>query len=59
MKILFFISEIFPYVHSAEDIPIKVLRQREAKWLDMLNSWDKWMAKNHKKVCSVLAVNYI
>uniref|UniRef100_A0A665UG25 TBC1 domain family member 10A-like n=1 Tax=Echeneis naucrates TaxID=173247 RepID=A0A665UG25_ECHNA len=37
-------------LHSAEDIPIEVLRQREAKWLDMLNSWDKWMAKKHKKV---------
>ncbi|GAA6217035.1 TBC1 domain family member 10A-like [Lates japonicus] len=35
---------------SAEEIPIDVLRQREAKWLDMLNSWDKWMAKKHKKV---------
>ncbi|RXN37102.1 TBC1 domain family member 10A-like protein [Labeo rohita] len=33
-----------------EDIPPDVLRQREAKWLDMLNSWDKWMAKKHKKV---------
>uniref|UniRef100_A0A7N6B3N5 Rab-GAP TBC domain-containing protein n=1 Tax=Anabas testudineus TaxID=64144 RepID=A0A7N6B3N5_ANATE len=37
-------------LHSAEEIPIEVLRQREAKWLDMLNSWDKWMAKKHKKV---------
>ncbi|XP_029024827.1 TBC1 domain family member 10A-like [Betta splendens] len=35
---------------SAEDIPTEVLRQREAKWLEMLNSWDKWMAKRHKKV---------
>ncbi|KAM9841258.1 TBC1 domain family member 10A-like [Aulostomus maculatus] len=35
---------------SAEEIPIEVLRQREAKWLEMLNSWDKWMAKKHKKV---------
>ncbi|XP_031133928.1 TBC1 domain family member 10A-like [Sander lucioperca] len=34
----------------AEEIPIEVLRQREAKWLEMLNSWDKWMAKKHKKV---------
>lgn len=30
---------------------MEVLRQREAKWLEMLNSWDKWMAKKHKKVC--------
>ncbi|XP_028680070.1 TBC1 domain family member 10A [Erpetoichthys calabaricus] len=35
---------------SIEDIPPEVLRQREAKWLDMLNSWDKWMAKRHKKI---------
>lgn len=35
---------------SVEEIPIEVLRQREAKWLEMLNSWDKWMAKKHKKI---------
>ncbi|CAN9504901.1 unnamed protein product [Ophioblennius macclurei] len=35
---------------GAEEVPIDVLRQREAKWLEMLNSWDKWMAKKHKKV---------
>uniref|UniRef100_H3CUM9 TBC1 domain family member 10A n=1 Tax=Tetraodon nigroviridis TaxID=99883 RepID=H3CUM9_TETNG len=34
----------------SEEVPIEVLRQREAKWLEMLNSWDKWMAKKHKKV---------
>ncbi|KAI1905024.1 hypothetical protein AGOR_G00011690 [Albula goreensis] len=35
---------------SAEDVPPEVLRQREVKWLEMLNHWDKWMAKRHKKV---------
>lgn len=35
---------------NAEEVPIDVLRQREAKWLEMLNNWDKWMAKKHKKV---------
>lgn len=35
---------------TAEEIPPEVLRQREVKWLEMLNSWDKWMAKKHKKV---------
>lgn len=35
---------------NVEEIPIDVLRQREAKWLEMLNSWDKWMAKKHKKI---------
>ncbi|XP_062814495.1 TBC1 domain family member 10A isoform X3 [Anolis carolinensis] len=34
----------------AEDVPLEVLRQRESKWLDMLNNWDKWMAKKHKKI---------
>ncbi|XP_074062436.1 TBC1 domain family member 10A isoform X2 [Macrotis lagotis] len=33
-----------------EEVPLEVLRQRESKWLDMLNSWDKWMAKKHKKI---------
>lgn len=39
--------------HSAEnaqDVPPEVLRQREVKWLDMLNHWDKWLFKRHKKV---------
>ncbi|CAJ1070495.1 TBC1 domain family member 10A [Xyrichtys novacula] len=36
--------------NTAEEIPNDVLRQRESKWLDMLNSWDKWMAKKHRKV---------
>lgn len=31
-----------------------MLRQRESKWLDMLNNWDKWMAKKHKKVSACL-----
>uniref|UniRef100_A0A8C6WIL1 TBC1 domain family, member 10Ab n=1 Tax=Neogobius melanostomus TaxID=47308 RepID=A0A8C6WIL1_9GOBI len=35
---------------SIEEIPIDVLRQREAKWLEMLNSWDKWMAKNTRRL---------
>ncbi|XP_070807747.1 TBC1 domain family member 10A [Pituophis catenifer annectens] len=33
-----------------EELPLDVLRQRESKWLDMLNNWDKWMAKKHKKI---------
>lgn len=35
---------------TVEEIPIEVLRHREGKWLEMLSSWDKWMAKKHKKV---------
>lgn len=37
-------------VPRLEEVPLEVLRQRESKWLDMLNNWDKWMAKKHKKV---------
>ena len=47
------VIDIVPCVHSAEEVPIEVLRLREAKWLEMLNSWDKWMAKKHKKVCFI------
>uniref|UniRef100_A0A8C9EHM3 Rab-GAP TBC domain-containing protein n=1 Tax=Pavo cristatus TaxID=9049 RepID=A0A8C9EHM3_PAVCR len=36
--------------HSRPCVLPAVLRQRESKWLDMLNNWDKWMAKKHKKV---------
>ena len=39
-----------PLLHRLEEVPLEVLRQRESKWLDMLNNWDKWMAKKHKKV---------
>lgn len=35
---------------TVEEIPMAVLRHREGKWLEMLSSWDKWMAKKHKKV---------
>ncbi len=48
-----FISDIVSFLHSAEEIPKEVLRQREVKWLEMLNSWDKWMAKKHRKVCII------
>lgn len=39
-----------PLILRLEEVPLEVLRQRESKWLDMLNNWDKWMAKKHKKV---------
>uniref|UniRef100_A0A673G322 TBC1 domain family member 10A-like n=1 Tax=Sinocyclocheilus rhinocerous TaxID=307959 RepID=A0A673G322_9TELE len=35
---------------SAQEVPLEVLRHREAKWLDMLNHWDKWISKRFKKV---------
>ncbi|KAG8146176.1 hypothetical protein E2320_012555 [Naja naja] len=38
-----------PHLFWLVEVPLDVLRQRESKWLDMLNSWDKWMAKKHKK----------
>lgn len=42
-----------PLICRLEEVPLEVLRQRESKWLDMLNNWDKWMAKKHKKVRGV------
>ncbi|XP_052419414.1 TBC1 domain family member 10A [Carassius gibelio] len=35
---------------SAQEVPLEVLRHREAKWLDMLNHWDRWISKRFKKV---------
>uniref|UniRef100_A0A3P8VDQ1 TBC1 domain family member 10A n=1 Tax=Cynoglossus semilaevis TaxID=244447 RepID=A0A3P8VDQ1_CYNSE len=32
------------------DVPPAVLRQRELKWLDMLNHWDRWIIKRFDKV---------
>lgn len=43
-----------PLPRRLEEVPLEVLRQRESKWLDMLNNWDKWMAKKHKKVSAHL-----
>lgn len=43
-------DSLCPLLHRLEEVPLEVLRQRESKWLDMLNNWDKWMAKKHKKV---------
>lgn len=43
-------SDTLSCIHRLEEVPLEVLRQRESKWLDMLNNWDKWMAKKHKKV---------
>jgi len=31
-------------------IPVAVLRQREVKWLDMTENWEKWMSKRFRKV---------
>lgn len=44
------LTRLIPSPRRLEEVPLEVLRQRESKWLDMLNNWDKWMAKKHKKV---------
>lgn len=33
-----------------QQIPVEVLRRRELKWLEMLGSWERYMAKKYKKV---------
>ncbi|XP_042618532.1 TBC1 domain family member 10A [Cyprinus carpio] len=35
---------------TAQEVSLEVLRHREAKWLDMLNHWDRWISKRFKKV---------
>ena len=36
----------------AEQLPIKVVQERELKWVDMLANFDEWMAKRFKKIKS-------
>eukprot|EP00058_Branchiostoma_floridae_P020344 XP_002605834.1 hypothetical protein BRAFLDRAFT_84319 [Branchiostoma floridae] len=38
------------YTEDGPNLPVEVARQRELKWLDMLNNWDRWMSKRFKKV---------
>ncbi|KAK6312038.1 hypothetical protein J4Q44_G00177020 [Coregonus suidteri] len=33
-----------------KDIRVDVARQREMKWLDMFNNWDKWVSRRFQKV---------
>ncbi|XP_045576105.1 TBC1 domain family member 10A isoform X2 [Salmo salar] len=35
---------------SDKDIRVDVARQRELKWLDMFNNWDKWISRRFQKV---------
>lgn len=44
-------------ISRAQDVPPEVLRQREVKWLDMLNHWDKWMMKRFDKVSTKSSLN--
>ncbi|CDQ76280.1 unnamed protein product [Oncorhynchus mykiss] len=36
--------------YSDKDIRVDVARQRELKWLDMFNNWDKWVSRRFQKV---------
>ncbi|GAB0202420.1 TBC1 domain family member 10A [Grus japonensis] len=31
-------------------VPVDVARQRELKWLEMFNHWDKWLSRRYQKV---------
>ncbi|XP_053909050.1 TBC1 domain family member 10B-like [Cuculus canorus] len=31
-------------------VPVDVARQRELKWLEMFNHWDKWLTRRYQKV---------
>lgn len=36
--------------HQESRLPVNVIRQRELKWIEMLENWEKWMSKRFKKV---------
>ncbi|XP_061159800.1 TBC1 domain family member 10B-like [Syngnathus typhle] len=35
---------------SDKDVRVEVARQREMKWLDMFNNWDKWVKHRFQKI---------
>ncbi|EDO39400.1 predicted protein [Nematostella vectensis] len=35
---------------SETTLPVQVLREREIKWLEMLNNYEKWITKKYKKL---------
>ncbi|XP_019950198.2 TBC1 domain family member 10B [Paralichthys olivaceus] len=35
---------------SEKDVRVEVARQREMKWIDMFNNWDKWIKHRFQKV---------
>ncbi|XP_031428477.1 TBC1 domain family member 10B [Clupea harengus] len=35
---------------SEKELKVEVARQREMKWLDMFNNWDKWVNRRFQKV---------
>jgi hypothetical protein len=51
-SVLLFESYFYLYriIYSESIIPVAILREREAKWLEMLENWEKWMSKRFKKV---------
>ncbi|KAJ8312852.1 hypothetical protein KUTeg_010225 [Tegillarca granosa] len=38
------------FINRDGNVPVEKLRQREMKWLDMFENWEKWMSKRFKKV---------
>ncbi|CAH2308276.1 TBC1 domain family member 10B [Pelobates cultripes] len=36
--------------NGESNIPVEIARQRELKWLDMFNHWDKWLSRRFQKV---------
>ena len=42
---------------SEKELKVEVARQREMKWLDMFNNWDKWVNRRFQKVCHSLSLS--
>lgn len=38
------------WLRSESRTPVAVIREREVKWVEMLNNWERWMSKQFKKV---------
>uniref|UniRef100_A0A8K9VB80 TBC1 domain family, member 10b n=1 Tax=Oncorhynchus mykiss TaxID=8022 RepID=A0A8K9VB80_ONCMY len=45
-----YVVNSFSMCYSDKDIRVDVARQRELKWLDMFNNWDKWVSRRFQKV---------
>ena len=49
-----YVVNSFSMCYSDKDIRVDVARQRELKWLDMFNNWDKWVSRRFQKVRSYI-----
>ena len=44
------VSFYITHYYSEKELRVEVARQREMKWIDMFNNWDKWIKHRFQKV---------